>query len=266
MAESKDYVLQSNALSMQRLVQQHQLYKKSSQCLLLDAGLKPGLSVLELGCGPGLMTEWLCQQLDDTSTLMAIDISPDYVKAAQDRTASYNYCKVMVMNVHDIAHLQQRFDLIYARMLFHHLPNSAVLLQQAVDCLQPNGVVVFEENPAMEQVFSYPQLPALEEFIQLTEKTFSAIEANYKIAYTMSHLLRRKGLQIEIEQIFQPLLAGEERQLHLMGLRDISAKMVEQQLINKTQLAQLTNDLTQQLPQADVVTLYKLFQVVARKN
>ncbi|MCP3679608.1 MAG: class I SAM-dependent methyltransferase [Gammaproteobacteria bacterium] len=184
MAEPKHYVLQSNKLSMQRLIQQHRLYEKSSQHLLLDAGLKPGLSVLELGCGPGLMTEWLCQQLDETSTLAAIDISPDYVNAAQDRTASYNYCKVMVMDAHDIAHLQQKFDLICARMVFHHLHNSAVLLQQAADCLRPNGVVVFEENPAMEQVFSYPQLPALEKFKQLTVKTFAISEANYKIAYT----------------------------------------------------------------------------------
>ncbi|MCP3678942.1 MAG: hypothetical protein GY782_01040 [Gammaproteobacteria bacterium] len=61
-------------------------------------------------------------------------------------------------------------------------------------------------------------------------------------------------------------MAGEQRQLHLMGLRDISAKMVEQQVIDEVELAELTNDLTQQLPQAEVVTLYKLFQVVARKN
>jgi ubiquinone/menaquinone biosynthesis C-methylase UbiE len=72
----KQYVLEADEKSAERLLRQHELYEHASQQLLLQAGLKANLSVLELGCGPGAMTPWLCQQLTKGGQLLAVDLSP----------------------------------------------------------------------------------------------------------------------------------------------------------------------------------------------
>ena len=67
-----EYILQNTEQAATRLRLQHQLYKNSSESLLLEAGIQPDMKVLEVGCGIGLMTDWLLEQIRDPGHLTTL--------------------------------------------------------------------------------------------------------------------------------------------------------------------------------------------------
>jgi ubiquinone/menaquinone biosynthesis C-methylase UbiE len=262
----KQYVLEADEKSAERLLRQHELYEHASQQLLLQAGLKANLSVLELGCGPGAMTPWLCQQLTKGGQLLAVDLSPEYIRKAQSKTEAYENCECIVADVHHIDELDRKFDIIYCRMILHHLHDPDAVMQKMMNVLNPNGRLVCEEPPIMEHVISYPHSPAMEKFKALAIKTYAANKSQFKIAYTMANVMESAGLKLLIQQIFQPLLDLPARKLHLMALRDMAPKMIELGFSNESELIKLSTDLENELATATAVSLYKMFQVVGVKQ
>ncbi|TAL57786.1 MAG: class I SAM-dependent methyltransferase, partial [Legionella sp.] len=48
---NKEYIINTNEKARERLDLQHSLYVKNSVALLQEAGVGPGMSGLEIGCG-----------------------------------------------------------------------------------------------------------------------------------------------------------------------------------------------------------------------
>jgi len=263
---TQHYVLPSDEEAANRLSLQHLLYETSSQRLILDAGLKPGLSVLEVGCGTGSMTAWFSQAVREAGSVTAIDIHPDYVEQTQEKVRHTQNCKIKVLDVHDIAELGETFDFIYCRMVLHHLKDPESVLRQLITCMKPEGLLVVEEPPCIEQAFLYPHSPTFESFKELILKTYQMNQSRYQIAYTMLSVMQEAGLNIKIQQAFQPLLGKAERKLHLMALRDLSARMMAFGLIDETALDTLVVNLEKALSEAKAVSHYQLIQVAGVKG
>jgi SAM-dependent methyltransferase len=99
-----------------------------------------GLRVLEAGCGPGALTEWLTTH---GATVTAFDISPEMVRLARARTAG----KASIF----VADLARPFtfapdashDLIVASLALHYIADWAPVLAEFHRVLASDGAVVF---------------------------------------------------------------------------------------------------------------------------
>lgn len=260
------YILQSDAQASERLKIQHKLYEKSSQRLLLDAGLKAGMRVLEVGCGPGLMTPWLCEQVGQLGHLIAIDIDPSYIEQARQNTTQFVPVEIKLHDVHTISELTESFDLIYCRMILHHLHDPQFVLAQITDRLLPSGILVCEEPPALAGVFSYPESKALTRFKKLAIQCFEYNKIEYQIAYTLPRHMQQLGFSIKIQQVFTPLLDANTHKLHLMSLRDLSPQLINCGLIDQDGIKNLSRCLEEEMASVDTVSLYQMFQVVGVKT
>ena len=63
---NNSYILQSGEKGAERLATVQNLYGKESQFFLQKSGLKKGMTVIDIGCGTGLMTKWLAEQVGKT--------------------------------------------------------------------------------------------------------------------------------------------------------------------------------------------------------
>ena len=112
--------------------------RRRAEMLIEFGRIGPGKQVLELGCGKGLYTEKL---VPGGSTLTAIDISWDLLKAAADQSRSPHY---LVGDGHLLPFPDNTFDSVVGVSVLHHL-EVPVVLSEAARVLQPGGHFVFSE-------------------------------------------------------------------------------------------------------------------------
>jgi SAM-dependent methyltransferase len=98
------------------------------------AGLGPGASVLEIGCGTGQLTERLARC---GFRLTAIDIGPSLIAAARRRVADADV-SFQVTSFEDLAAADASFDLVISSAAFHWI-DPGVAFSKSARLLRPGG-------------------------------------------------------------------------------------------------------------------------------
>jgi 2-polyprenyl-3-methyl-5-hydroxy-6-metoxy-1,4-benzoquinol methylase len=117
-------------------------------------GLKPGISVLECGCGTGVFTRCIAKT---GAKITAVDISCDLLTKARKRCPAKNVTFVET-NLENPEELQDEpFDALCGVSVLHHLmlPKALVALRKK---LKPHGRFAFSEpnllNPINKYIFT----------------------------------------------------------------------------------------------------------------
>jgi len=84
-------------------------------------GLRPGLDVLEIGCGIGTETELIARSLRNSGSVLAIDLSPASVHMARKRLAKRPNVEFLAADVVELS-LDRRFDVIVMPDVIEHIP------------------------------------------------------------------------------------------------------------------------------------------------
>jgi len=130
----------------------------------LWCGLKPGLRVLDGGCGPGLVTSILHEMIQPGGYILGVDCSEERIHHAENK---YGRKPDIEFQVHDLREPlvgMGKFDLIWVRfMLEYNLKESRDIVQNLTDYLNPGGHLClldldqnclnhYEMPPAMESI------------------------------------------------------------------------------------------------------------------
>jgi len=109
-------------------------------------GLKDGMSVLELGSGPGFVTEQLLKMLP-TSHITQLERDPDMVRRSEQYLTP-GYAGRFTIVEGDIMQMElpdDGFDFAFARYLFEHLPDPLGALREVQRVLKPGGILVITD-------------------------------------------------------------------------------------------------------------------------
>lgn len=99
---------------------------------------RPGLEVVDLGCGTGELTCRLAAQLAD-SQVLGIDSSPDMLAKAGERQ-----CPGVTFRLQDISSLDGSWDIIFSNAVFHWLDHHERLIPRLFSLLRPSGQLVVQ--------------------------------------------------------------------------------------------------------------------------
>ncbi len=131
--------------------------RRRAQLICDAAKLKPGMRVLEVGCGTGLFTELFA---DYGAHITAIDISPDLIRLARERKLDPSLVEFHEIPIED-EKLKGPFDAAVGSSVLHHL-EMPLALQRVFQLLKPGGVLVFAEpNMLNPQIWAERNLPAI---------------------------------------------------------------------------------------------------------
>jgi SAM-dependent methyltransferase len=122
-------------------------YQPSSARLLESLRCAPGLSAVDLGCGPGFTTE-LVQRALAARQAWGLDSSERMV--AQARARAPALCAFAVHDVTASPMPAHGVGMFFARYLLTHVASPALVLKACAAAAAPGCVIALEENCALE--------------------------------------------------------------------------------------------------------------------
>ena len=103
--------------------------------ILDGAELKPGMAVLDVACGTGVMIPYYWQR--GAGSVTAIDLSPEMARIAAEK---FPQARVLCGDV-ETADFDSRFDCIVVYNAFPHFPEPEKLIRVLAELLTPGGTL-----------------------------------------------------------------------------------------------------------------------------
>lgn len=109
------------------------------------AGVGPGQTILDVGCGTGVITRDLAQRIGNQGKVIGIDPSERLIEVAVRRMEELGLEDRIEFRCGDgaaLAFADGHFDLVVASLVFGHVPNGMEVLKEMVRVARPGGAVL----------------------------------------------------------------------------------------------------------------------------
>jgi ubiquinone/menaquinone biosynthesis C-methylase UbiE len=166
-------------------------------------GLHDGMRVLELGSGPGFVTEQLLQMLPN-STIIALDSnrasldwSKDYLRGKGAERVQFVEAPAVSTGLPD-----NSVDFAIARYLFQHLPDPVGAVREALRVLKPGGKLVIIDNDKGMYGIVDPPIAELDVMIEKRAQVQAARGGDAQIGRKLWRVLQAAGFQnLDLEAV-----------------------------------------------------------------
>ena len=184
------------------------------------AGIGDGMRVLDLGCGWGSLSLWICERYP-AARVVAISNSSSQrarIEAARERRGLRERLEVRTADVNTLA-LDERFDRVVSVEMFEHVRNWHALLGRIAAWLVPDGMLFahvfshrrlayeFEGTWAAERFFTAGRMPSHDLLLHFQRD----LEVRERWAVSGAHYARTLGAWLE------RLDANRERALRVLA-------------------------------------------------
>ncbi|WP_162175076.1 class I SAM-dependent methyltransferase [Paraburkholderia mimosarum] len=263
------YIIKTDDSARLRLGIQSRLYEQSSFDLISRAGTLRGRKILEVGCGSGAMTLHLARAAGPQGTVTAIDNSPAQLDASRELVTENGFENVNFFegDINCLDHLDNLYDLVYCRMVLHHVADADHAIREMVRSVCPDGYLLCEEPVIHDGSFCFPPSEAIDEFIRILRSCFSVNGRDYNIAFRMESVIRNLGLQIEHSRLHHPLLnSRQDKLLYAMSLSDLAPQMIKNGIVDPSSASELHEKLVHLSNSETTMTWARMHSVLARKS
>lgn len=163
-AGSKDVYTHGHHASV---VQQHARRTAERDAAFLLPHLKPGMRLLDFGCGPGSITLGLAKAVAPGG-VVGIDIVEGVLAEARERAAAEGVTNVRFEagDVYQLGYEEDAFDAAYAHQVLQHLTRPVEALREVHRVLKPGGIVAVRDADYATFGWS-PKSPMLDRWLEV---------------------------------------------------------------------------------------------------
>jgi SAM-dependent methyltransferase len=188
------YVLGHADVEVQRLLLQGRLYDDYTEHALRLAGLRPGMRVLDVGCGPGDVSFVAAKLVGPSGTVLGVDAAPEMIELARARAAEKGLSAVRFTQAAiDAITLDEPVDAVIGRLILMHLPDPAATLRHLSSFVRPGGVIAFSEND-ITAARSIPDMPLFGRVTAGIVRAFEAMGLSAQFGTTLHTVFADAGL------------------------------------------------------------------------
>jgi 2-polyprenyl-3-methyl-5-hydroxy-6-metoxy-1,4-benzoquinol methylase len=127
------------------VLQSHRWRTAENSAAYLLPSLRPGLDLLDVGCGPGTITVDLAARVAP-GRVLGLDVSPDPLAEAQTAAAAAGVAvEFEVGDVYALEIEDGSFDVVHAHQVLQHLTDPVAALREMARVCRPGGVVAVRD-------------------------------------------------------------------------------------------------------------------------
>ena len=243
------YFLSTGEIDRERLTILSEILNPHALQFMKESGLKPGMTVLEFGCGTGHMACELAKAVGPTGKIIATDFSEAQLDVAREtaKAAGIHNIEFKCCDVRDIASLNTQFDFAYGRWVIFFTPNPEETLAGLHATLAAGGTLCYESlNFEDHGHFSFPHQSLLEEWHQICLRNANALNLETNLASHLYSLFKKchfKNLKIKTHQ--PVLITPKEKSVYRLGLLTSKDFMLKHSIMNETEWHEICQRLSE---------------------
>lgn len=148
-SEGVDYIFADGGMTEhERLVAQGALADPLTRRVLTEAGLAPGMRVLDLGCGAGNVAMVAADLVGPSGSVVGVDRDVDALAHARRFVAQAGIDNIEFRegDAQTLDGVEPGFDAVIGRLILLYLPDPVEALRQAAARVRPGGIVCMHEG------------------------------------------------------------------------------------------------------------------------
>ena len=174
-SRSEGYVLRGGRAGAERLRLLNRVKWPTTQLLLRAAGLRAGMSCLDVGCGSGDVTLKMAALVGTEGNVVGVDRDQSILQlASQEAERQGLSVTFRRLDTEELAQ-ESAYDLVFARYLLSHLPRPQGAVELMVRAVWPGGHLVLEDVFFPGHI-CYPANAAFDRYLELYQAVASAKE------------------------------------------------------------------------------------------
>jgi SAM-dependent methyltransferase len=262
------YIIRGGVEGQKRLEVLARVLWPTTSRLLAEAGLAPGMTCLDLGCGGGDVTVRLAAAVGPRGQVTGVDVDETILGLARwDATrlglANVEFRRLDVQDWGD----ESRYDCVYARFLLTHLADPPGLLRRMLRAVRPGGVAVVEDIDASGH-FCYPPCAGFDAYVRLYRAAAARRGADADIGPKLHGMLLDVGWRDPQLNVIQPAFtSGEGKRMALLTLTNIAGSVLAGGLATAAELQSVMDDLERFTDEPrTLISLPRIFQLWGRRE
>lgn len=209
--EAKEYILGTDEQELLRLGIQHQIWAEEAARGWDNAGFTAGMTLLDLGAGPGYCSRELAYITGRHGKVIAVDKAGNFMTHLKQLADLQHLNIECIHSNFDELELQPNsIDGMYCRWALAWLPKPKAILTKVLQALKPGGKMVIHEYYDWSTHQIEPTLPALSKAIAAALKSFKDSEGEIDIGRSLPGMLHQMGMHVSGIRLMPKLARPEQ--------------------------------------------------------
>jgi ubiquinone/menaquinone biosynthesis C-methylase UbiE len=241
--EEKHYIIRGGIEGRARLVVLSRIMRPTTLNVLDRAGISPGMTCLEIGCGSGDIAFELSRIVGSEGKVVATDIDEIKLQLAREEAAQRGLTNVEFRWADVLTDEVEKFDFAHARFILTHLADPRKAVEKVQQALHSGGVLVIEDVDFRGH-FSYPENPAFSRYVELYTKTGQRRGADPNIGPRLPGLLMEIGFEaVQMNLVQMAAMSDESKLMAPLTMENIADSVLAEGLASPAEIDQLVHEL-----------------------
>ena len=193
-----EYFLGHSPAELQRLTLQAEYLRPVTERMLRAAGIRPGMRVLDLGCGAGDVAFLAAELVGSEGYVLGLDRAASAVqfataRAARDKVGNAVFREGAEADLDGEA----PFDFAVGRLVLIYQPDPVSFIRTAAARVRPGGIVAFHEPDLTRSFESLPPVPVFDRAFNQVAHALRTTAVSSDVAIRLASVLADAGLAVQ---------------------------------------------------------------------